>query len=267
MADDWKDQLPLKVINVLVYLLFLGSNISTIFVPTDIYTHYKDTYITPSHGHSSFGLHFLIFPLKSYIQLDSGKRVIIDGISWRFPLLGVFNAVFVNLWASNHHILSFIFAILVSSTVSHIYYIVKKFHTPSNLYDELLVHLPFSLYHGWTTVLVVLTAFESFGADASKVAASPATKAWVFVALLFLESTGATYAFSTPEGDFPAAIAITWALFAIFDHQHTPFIHWSALVFALLSLLWVIKGAYGLVTTWRRGGIVLEDEERAPLTR
>jgi len=83
----------------------------------------------------------------------------------------------------------------------------------------------------------------------------------------FFEGTAAAYAFSTPEGDLPAAIAITWSLFAIFDHQHDPFIHWSALAFALLSLAWVLKGAIGLVSTWRRGGIVLEDEERAPLTR
>jgi hypothetical protein len=84
----------------------------------------------------------------------------------------------------------------------------------------------------------------------------------------FFEATAATYAFSTPEGDLPAAIAITWSLFAIFDRQHTPFIHWSALAFAILSLLWVLKGAVGLASSWRHGGsIVLEDEERAPLTR
>lgn len=83
----------------------------------------------------------------------------------------------------------------------------------------------------------------------------------------FFEATAAAYAFSTPEGDLPAAIAITWSLFAIFEHQQDPFIHWSALAFALLSLVWVIKGAIGLVSIWRRGGIVLEDEERAPLTR
>src|SRR6266404_1556357 len=37
-----------QVINVLVYLLFLGSNISTIFVPTDIYFKGKETYLTPA---------------------------------------------------------------------------------------------------------------------------------------------------------------------------------------------------------------------------
>jgi hypothetical protein len=37
-----------QTLNVLVYLLFLGSNISTIFVPSDIYFKGKETYITPS---------------------------------------------------------------------------------------------------------------------------------------------------------------------------------------------------------------------------
>jgi hypothetical protein len=133
--------------------------------------------------------------------------------------------------------------------------------------DELLVHLPFSLYHGWTTILVILTAFEAFGTNALKDPPGVWTKIFVFLALFFFEATAAAYAFSTPEGDLPAAIAITWSLFAIFEHQRTPFIHWSALAFALLSLIWVIKGAFGLLSTWRRGSVVLEDEERAPLTR
>jgi hypothetical protein len=80
----------------------------------------------------------------------------------------------------------------------------------------------------------------------------------------FLEGTAATYAFSTPEGDLPASIAIAWSLWAIFAQQRSPaFIHWSALVFAILALVWVLKGAWGLYST--RGRIALNDEERAPL--
>ena len=80
----------------------------------------------------------------------------------------------------------------------------------------------------------------------------------------FLEGTAATYSFATAEGDLPASIAIAWSLWAIFDHQKTSFIHWSALVFAILALIWVIKGAVGL---YRRSYVViaLVDEERAPL--
>jgi hypothetical protein len=269
MAESWKDDIALKIVNVLVYLLFLGSNISTIFVPSDIYFKGKETYITPSPWAFLIWslIHLLLLGTIVYQFTPDGKKVIIDGISWRFPLLGLLNAIYVNLWASQHYAIAFIFALLVSSAVTHIYYIVKKSHVPSNLADELFVHLPFSLYHGWTTILVVLTAFEAFGTNAWNHPPGVWTKTFVFLGLFFFEATAAAYAFSTPEGDLPAAIAITWSLFAIFDRQHTPFIHWSALAFALLSLIWVLKGAVGLFTSWPRGGIVLEDEERAPLTR
>ena len=76
------------------------------------------------------------------------------------------------------------------------------------------------------------------------------------------------YAFSTPKGDLPATIAIAWSLIAIFDHQRSPYIHGFALAFAILSLLCVLKCSVGLTSSLRHGGsIVLEDEERAPLTR
>jgi hypothetical protein len=87
---------------------------------------------------------------------------------------------------------------------------------------------------------------------------------------LFLEATAATYAFSTTEGDLPASIAIAWSLFAIFAHQtldRSPFVHWASLVFAILALVWVIKGAFGLFSKLCSDGhLRLEDEERAPLT-
>jgi hypothetical protein len=81
----------------------------------------------------------------------------------------------------------------------------------------------------------------------------------------FLEGTAATYAFSTPEGDLPASIAIAWSLWAIFAHQTSSgFVHWSSLVFAILALVWVVKGAAGLVIR-SHGGHISLDEERAPL--
>lgn len=72
-------------------------------------------------------------------------------------------------------------------------------------------------------------------------------------------------AWSSREGDVGGAAVITWTLWAIFSHQtKSSFIHWSALAFAILASLNVIKA---FVTTWRGGGAmaVLHDEERAPL--
>ncbi|KAI6117586.1 hypothetical protein EDD16DRAFT_1587899 [Pisolithus croceorrhizus] len=267
MAGSWADGIVLKIVNIVVYFLFLGSNIYTIAAPHDIYYATKDTYVTPAPWAFLIWtlIHLLLLGTIVYQFTEEGKRVIIDGISWRFALLGVLNAVYVNLWATHHYIVSFIFALLVSSAVTHIYYTVKKYHLPSTTGDEIFVHLPFSLYHGWTTVLVILTAFQAFGVDAHHYPAGVWTKVFVFLAFFFLEGTSAAYAFGSVEGDLPASIAITWSLYAIFAHQHEPFVHWTALAFAILSTLSVIKGIYGLFVRYRRGGIILEDEERAPL--
>ncbi|KIJ52243.1 hypothetical protein M422DRAFT_26430 [Sphaerobolus stellatus SS14] len=268
MADTWKDGILLKIVNVIVYFLFLGSNIYTIASPEGIYYGGKETYFTPASW--TFGIwsliHLLLLGYIVYQFFPAGKRVIIDGVGWRFPLLVVLNAVYINVWSRQYYIVAFIFALLVSSTVSHVYYTVKKSHASENINDELWVHLPFSLYHGWTTYLVILTAFEAFGVNAHAHDAGIFTKVLVFLGLFFLEATSAAYAFSSPEGDLAASIAIAWSLFGIFSHQHKAFIHWSALAFALLSLFWILKSLYGLFIGHRsnRGGI-LNDEERAPL--
>jgi hypothetical protein len=88
------------------------------------------------------------------------------------------------------------------------------------------------------------------------------TEIFVFVSLLTLESISAAYSLTTTKGDLPGSIAITWSLFAIFVHQTKPFIHWSALAFAVLSSLFVVKALFGL---FRTGAIRLPatDEERA----
>jgi len=268
-SNSLTDGLFLKIINVIVYFLFLGSNIYTVAGPTSIYYGGKITYITPAPWAFFIWslIHLLLLGTIIYQFFEPGKKTIIDGISWRFPLLVVLNAVYVNLWASHHYIVAFIFSLLVSSTVTHVYYQVKKYHEPASIADEVFVHLPFSLYHGWTTVLVILTGFQAFGVNAATERAGVWTKVFVFLGLFFLEATAAAYAFSTPEGDLPASIAIAWSLWAIFAQQRYPaFIHWSALAFAIVALVWVVKAVIGVFLKLRRGnrGISL-DEERAPL--
>lgn len=67
--------------------------------------------------------------------------------------------------------------------IQHIYYVIRRHHASESLNDELWVHLPFSLYHGWTTVLIVLTAFEAFGVNAITHKAGVWTKVFVFLGL------------------------------------------------------------------------------------
>jgi hypothetical protein len=266
--SSWQDGIVLKIVNIIVYFLFLGSNIYTVAGPEGVYRHGKITYFTPAPY--AFGIwsliHLLLAGAMVYQFTSRGKKVIIDGIGWRFPLLAVLNSVYVNVWARGHYIVAFVFALFVSSTVSTIYYMVKKYHKGENMWDEILVHLPFSLYHGWTTVLVILTAFEAFGVNAAHHQAGVFTKAFVFLGLFFLEATSTAYAYSAPEGDIAGSIAITWSLFAIYTQQQSSrFIHWSALAFAVLSLFAIFKSLWGHWTSHRSARGLLHDEERDPL--
>ena len=61
--------------------------------------------------------------------------------------------------------------------------IVKKHHSAVSYSDELFVHLPFSLYLGWTNVLVIVGIFDAFGVDALTHKADIWTKVSVFLAL------------------------------------------------------------------------------------
>lgn len=162
-----------------------------------------------------------------------GKEIIVDSVAWRFALLGIFNSVYVFFWSRHWYILAFVLSLLVSATVSQIYYVVKKNHSSKETWaEEAFVHLPFSLYHGCeylcssssglfahdcagTIVLVVLSLFEAFGVNAHTHKAGIWTKLFVFLAFVFLETTAAAYAFASKEGDAAGAAAITWALFAI----------------------------------------------------
>ncbi|KAF9508052.1 hypothetical protein BS47DRAFT_1373743 [Hydnum rufescens UP504] len=260
--DSWRDNILLKGVNILAYVFLAGSNIATVAGPQAcIVLNGKETYITPApYAFYVWGLiHLLLLGYVIYQFYPAAKATIIDGISWRFPLLLVLNAIYVNSWASGHYVLAFIFALLVSASVSHIYWVVNKYHPRDTLFDELFVHLPFSLYHGWTLVLVVVTLFEAFGVNALNTPPGVGTKVFVFLALFFLESTSvATHV--------AGAIAISWSLWAIFAHQTSSlFIHYSALAFAILSLLSIVLSLYAIYTSRRTVGVILLDEERAPL--
>jgi hypothetical protein len=146
-------------VNVLAYLFFLGSNVYTVAGPSVPYSSGRETYITPAPWAFAIWslIHLLLLGTVIYQFTSAGKAVIVDAIGWRFPLLAVLNIAYVNVWSAGylHYIPAFVLALLVSSTVTHIYYIVKKYHEPGSAADELFVHLPFSLWHGKQHVLIV----------------------------------------------------------------------------------------------------------------
>jgi hypothetical protein len=58
-----------------------------------------------------------------------------------------------------------------------------KATTVRNICDELFLHLPFSLYHGWTTCLIFSTGFAALGVNAEIEPEGDWTKFFVLLSL------------------------------------------------------------------------------------
>ena len=116
MSDSWKDGISLKIINTINYFTFLGSNLYSVTLPSSG----KETYITPwaflvwyalppsmcrtcSPPHRPL-IHILLLGTVIYQFFPAGKKIIIDSISWSFPLLGFFNATYVGLRPTNAYL-------------------------------------------------------------------------------------------------------------------------------------------------------------------
>ena len=68
------------------------------------------------------------------------------------------------------------------------------------------------------------------------------------------------------NGDVAGATVISLGLLAIFQNQtRSAFIHWSALVFFLISLIAVLRAAVATIQARRRPRVAATDEEQAPL--
>lgn len=50
-------------------------------------------------------IHLLLLGTVIYQFFPQGKATVIDGISWRFPLLAILNAVYVNVWSRQHYVI------------------------------------------------------------------------------------------------------------------------------------------------------------------
>ncbi|KAJ9104654.1 hypothetical protein QFC21_002152 [Naganishia friedmannii] len=135
------DGLVIKVVNIAAFLALLGSNIYSVAGPTDIYKNVKDTYVTPSYYANYIWslIHFLLIGTMCYQFTEKGKTIIVDGVQWRFALLAVLNFAYVWLWGHHWYITSFILSLLVSATVSQIYYIIKTAHRRETLAQEVFL--------------------------------------------------------------------------------------------------------------------------------
>ncbi|KAL7008292.1 hypothetical protein EMMF5_002021 [Cystobasidiomycetes sp. EMM_F5] len=262
MARSVTDGLALKVVNVLVFAFFFGTNLYSVLSPG---SPTKTTYITPAqYGFYVWTLiDLLLLGTVIFQFFDAGYEPVVEGVGWRFAIIGLLNGIWSTLFHHGHYVIGFIFTLLLALAVSTVYWELKVRHPPKTTASAIFVHLPFSLWHAYSVFLIVLTAFAAFSKDKHHQHASLATRVLAIIALAFLGSTSVAYAFHSSRGDVAGAAVIAFELSAIFVNQtHPKTIHWVALAAFIVSLLAIVKAVF---YTARNPSLVGDDGERAPL--
>ncbi|KAL9935877.1 hypothetical protein V8E36_005454 [Tilletia maclaganii] len=312
MAGHWKDSLLLKIVNIVAFLIFTTSNAYTSLAPGEaIGGGQKVTYITPAPWIFVVWpiIHVLLLGALVYQVFPSGYSAVIETIGWRLPVLALLTSIYSGFAAAQHShtinaILAFITILFVAGLVSHIYRDLRVKHENKNIFDVLFVSLPFSLFHGFSVVLVFVAAFSAFGLEkdvhaAVKVVVEAAVTAVdaashgghkhpgsptlpdpetphhhhygpgiatnVLVFLSLLFLEATSAGYVfSGKGDAAGAAVITFSLLAIFQEQSDT----KFIKWSALAffIISLIALVRALIATFQnRSRIALSDEERAPL--
>ncbi|KAF0495081.1 putative membrane permease [Gigaspora margarita] len=127
-----------------------------------------------------------------------------------------------------------------------------------NWADKLFIHAPFSLYHAWIAVILVLSIFAALTPEKTDEDPILLVKIVVVIALFILKGLSVAY-IEGFDSDIAGSIVIAWTLVGIFVEQQDPIIHWTALVLAIISIFHIVKG---LITLYRKSS---RSGEYAPL--
>ncbi|KAJ2961888.1 hypothetical protein NQZ79_g2889 [Umbelopsis isabellina] len=231
-----------KVANVVVYLFFLGATVYSVAGPKPdpkIILQYE-TYITPAAWVFYIWslIHLLLGGFVIYQWFEPAHEVAVHGVGWHFVISTVLNAVWLSLWHKGHLVLALIAILFTASSISFVFYNLEKNYPSSNWWDRILVHAPFSLWHGLIIFIATLNAFAAFTSTQEHGPDTLHITLAIF-GLVFLTSTAIGYVeYKGAKGDITGALVIAIGLFAVFDHQTNPVIHWSALAAGIITALY-----------------------------
>jgi len=290
--------LTLKLFNTLSFLWFTAANVyafSLLFKKEkDIGIHPpgekvklgygvgKETFLTPDPWVYSvlFLIHLTLAGSVAFAQwTDRGDEILAKRLTWRFSLLMLLSTVWTGTWITRHYNYSLAAALVVAMIASNVYWIIKRefrLEAAFDTKDQVFIHMPFSLFHGWTVFLLAINVFATFAPISAQ--SGVATAVFAVWTLAILTGLSVSYAISSLEGDLPGTIVITLGLVSIFFHQSHPLAHgansdeanvvrWFAFAFSWISLMAVAKSLWGSVELWkasRDGAVRLEGAENEP---
>ncbi|KAI8067977.1 hypothetical protein BC940DRAFT_300022 [Gongronella butleri] len=257
-----------KIINVLVYAFLISAtvvsfsgnhSISELF---DVF----ETYFDPASW--VFFVWTVIYLLLGgfviYQWFDQAHEAALHGVGWHFVLSGILNTLWLSLLDGEHKILAFLVSIFQVFSVSFIFYKLEAEYPATNWWSRLFLHAPFSLWHGWSVFIAVVTAFVAFTHvakdDEGTILAPNVFHIILFyVAAGFLTFTAIGYVeYKGHKGDITSAWVLAFGLWAVWDAQPFDTIRWGAFAAAIITTLWPAK-PYVLKAAGRSSG------ENAPL--
>lgn len=159
-------------------------------------------------------------------------------IGWHFVISVLLSSAWLGLLKSGHELIGFIFVLLTASSVSYVFYNLEKNYDATTIYEKLFVHAPFSLWHGWIVFSVVINFFQVVS-HTNEDGPGVWSRIFVILGLFFLSSTAIGYVeYKKKKGDVTGALVIGLGLLAVFTNQQDPWIHWFALAFAVITLIY-----------------------------
>lgn len=235
----------LKVSNVIVYLWFLSATVYSTVGPNpdgDVIKSHL-TYITPAHwiNLAWTAVHFLLGGFVIYQWFEPAHDGTVHGVGWHFVISTLLNTLWFRLWNTGHLYLSFIAILFTASSVSFVFYNLEKHHPATNWFDRIFIHAPFSIWHGFVTVIATENLFSAF-TTVSKDGPDNLHIILAVIGILFLASTAIGYVeYKHKKGDVVGALVISFSLYAIYDQQTNDYIRYAALGFAILTTLYPVR--------------------------
>ncbi|KAI1316835.1 hypothetical protein EDD11_009413 [Mortierella claussenii] len=237
-AHHW----PSKVSNIIVYLALLSGNLYSTFggdnEADSPYDSKHKSYITPAQfTFYAWTVIYLLFGGLVVYQWFNDR--VHQAVGWHFVIISVLNAIWLALWSSGHTFLAFLVLIFTTGAVSYVYYRLKELHSSESWAETIFLHLPFSLYHAWIFVLLVVNVFAVFSPVKND---GPSTFHIVLAVagLVFVASTVFGY-IEYKKGDVAGALVLAWYLFGVYVQQEESVIHWTALGLAIGVAVYTLK--------------------------
>jgi len=244
----------LKACNVFVYLFFLSSNLYSLLGPEagePYYKHTRITYLTPAPF--TFAIWGLIYALlggfviyqwfeKSRVSLSEGENATTKAVGPAFIMATLLNSMWFAFMKSEHYILATFMMAGVTLSISYVYYALDEYK-PRNAAETAFIHAPFSLWHAWSVVTLLLNIFAVFTRMHDPLHPGVLRATFAIATMAFLASTAVAYTevAGKRKGDVAGAMVIAWVFFGIYANQPAAPIHWTALGLGILVTVYALK--------------------------